>query len=120
VQTSIEPVTDVAELSAISVQPSALSEMPSAQAPPIGRRAELIDAAIAVELIRNGQNTEAPSLDEEPAFAETYADHVFAAEAIAPASPFVDTYERPGTSSSADDAAEDAWLTEKLLERVFG
>jgi len=95
-------------------------ETPVAQAPPIDRRAELIDAAIAVGLIRNGQEAEVPSLDEEPDFAETYADLVFAAEATALVGPFVDAYERPAANSSNVAAAEDTWLADELLERVFG
>jgi len=136
VQASIEPVgpvevANVVELAAISVQPLAVSspfsvvtvqsaETPAVQAPTIGRRAELIDAAIAFESIRGVKVEESPVLEEELIFAETYTDRVFAAEVLAPASPFVDAYERPGANSSEDDAAEDAWLTEELLELVFG
>jgi len=138
------PLAAVVELSAISVQPSGGSsqwavgsgqlsavtaqaaEMVVVQAPAIGRRAELIDAAIAVETIRGGQLGQArlfgqaSALDEEPVFAETYADRVFAAAAIVPAGAFADAYELPGASSSDHDAADDGWLTEELIERVFG
>ena len=102
------PVAAASELSAIRDQPSA----------------ELIDAVMAFELVRDGQVAETRALDEEPAFAETLAetlaDHVFAAEAIVPAGVFVDETERPDANSTEDEKAETPWLADVLLERVFG
>jgi len=100
------------QLSTVTAPPA---ETPVAQAPAIGRRAELIDAAIVLGLTRSVEVEETPSLDEEPVFAETYADRVFAAEAIVPAGEFADAYELPVASSSDNDAAEDRWLTEEKL-----
>jgi len=105
------------QLSAVTAQPA---ETVAVQASGVGRRAELVDAAIAFGLTRSVEVEEAPALDEETVFAETYADRVFAAEAIVPAGAFADAYERPAANSSDVDAAEDAWLTDELLERVFG
>ncbi len=98
------PVAAASELSAVSDRPSA----------------ELIDAVMAIELVRGVQVVETPALDEESAFAEAFADRAFAAEAIAPTGVFADDSERHDTISSEDDLAEMPWLADELLERVFG
>jgi len=87
----------------------------------VGSNEALIDAAIAVEWLRNGPVSEAPPLvANEPALAETYADQVFAAEATAPAGLFADAYELLEPNSGEADTAESPWLADELLERVFG
>jgi len=61
----------------------------------VGSNEALIDAAIAVEWFRSVEVEEAPPLvANEPAFAATYADHVFAAEAAALADAFAGTFEQ--------------------------
>jgi len=86
----------------------------------VGSYEALVGAAIAVEWLRSGQVAEAPPLVEEPAFAETYADHVFADEATAQGGLFAEVYELPEANSGEADSAESPWLADELLERVFG
>ncbi len=75
---------------------------------------------MAIGLIHKNQVAETPALDDEFAFAETLADHVFAAEVIAPAVEFTADNERLDTNSNEDVEAETPWLADELLERVFG
>jgi len=82
--------------------------------------AELIDAAMAIELNRGVDAEDAPTLDEDPAFAAVDADLSFAAEAIAPAGKFADDNERSDTNASVDEDAETPWLSDELLKQVFG
>ncbi len=82
--------------------------------------ADLIDAVMAIEQDRKGQVSEAPTLEKDPAFAETVADHVFAANILAPAVVFADEDEPHDTNSSEDVESKTQWLTDELLERVFG
>ncbi len=105
------------QLSAVAAPPA---ETAAARAPAVSQRAELIDAAIAIESIRGGQVPESLSFVEEPAFVETYADRVFAVEAIVPAVAFADEHELFDANSGGVDKAETSWLSDKLLERVFG
>ena len=83
-------------------------------------QADLIDAVMAVELFRSRPVAGVPVIDDEPAFVETLADHVFAAEAIAPASVLADENEILDTNSSNVEEAETPRLADELLERVFG
>ena len=82
--------------------------------------AALIDAVMAVELYRNFDAEESAMVDEGAAFAEIYADHAFAAEAITPAGVFADYSERLDANSSESEEAENPWLADEMLERVFG
>ena len=98
------PVAAASELPAISVQPSA----------------ELIDAVMAIESIQSVDAEKSSTFNEEPAFAETFADHVFAAEAITPTAMFADEAEQPNADSSEGEESENPWLADELLEQVFG
>jgi hypothetical protein len=71
-------------------------------------------------LANDGQVAEAPSLDEELAFAKVYADHIFAVDGIAPTALSADDNVRSEAISSDENDVETPWLADELLERVFG
>jgi len=91
------------------------------QASAVSRRAELIDAAIAIEAIGGGQVAqarlfgqalaldEAVSLDEELVFAETYADRLFAAEARFTGANTPLDFDNPDLENNDEPATDEAF-----------
>ena len=79
----------------------------------------LVDAAIAWSLAGQWSEEEAFVVDEAPAFDEVTSDLVFASSDLAPAM-VSSAGDSLVTTESEAESTSNKWLTDELLERVFG
>jgi len=81
---------------------------------------ELINAALAWELALEIGDEEEPLLDNRSTASVASQDAYFATGTFAPTLRTADEIDLPATSSRELEEAEASWLSEELLERVFG
>ena len=103
------------KLSAVSGQPSASDVEQTASAPSAG---ELVDAAIAFELVSAIRDRPSSAVEETPnVLGYAVANPAYG---YAPVEAVTEEDRLPVRSAVESEEVDDQWLSDELLERVFG
>jgi len=114
------PAPLVGEPSAVSDSATGGSASNLGQAAPSQSADELIDAVLAWNFASAANAKQAPPVEDQPTSTVATHDAVPTSGNITPLTLVSEEIELPARSSIEHDDAEDQWLSDELLERVFG